>query len=50
MSARSMNLGLCAVSPQPLENAIEARAAALCGLHRHCLAHNGASARDDLEV
>lgn len=50
MAARCMDLGLCTVSPQSLENAIEARAAALCGLHSHCLAHDRTSARDDLEV
>lgn len=50
VATRCMDLGLCTISPQPFENAIEPGAAALRGLHSHCLAHDRTSARNDLKV
>ena len=50
MTARCMDLGLRSVRPQSFENGVEARVATLRSLHRHCLTHDGASARNDLEV
>jgi hypothetical protein len=45
-----MEFGPGAGCPHPLENATESSAAALCGLHRQCLAHDRAPARNDLKV
>lgn len=50
VATRCMDLGLCTIRPQPFEKAIEAGAAVLGGLHRHCLAHDGTSAGNDLKV